>query len=450
MISSQLSTTVNNPDAMPRSRSIFLLSLGCSKNTVDSERLISQAEKNGLHFVEHAADASIIIINTCGFIADAKTESIDEILAAAKKRKNGEITALYVMGCLSALYTRELRAELPEVDRFFGTSDLEEIIEILGGAVSPQHLHERTLLTPPHYAWLKIAEGCSRTCSFCAIPKMRGRYKSEPAENLLKEARLLKAKGVKELNVIAQDISCYGYDLNGSSQLNGLLLQLSSLDFHWVRLLYAYPQNFPLEVIDTMRERENICNYLDIPIQHINDRILTSMKRGIGREETSHLLDSIRDRNPDIRLRTTMITGYPGETREEFEELLEFIREFRFDRLGCFPYSHEEHTSAYTNLEDDVPEEEKQERVREIMELQESISRENNKRFEGKTIEVLIDEVDGSTAYGRTQYDAPEVDNECIIETGGSDIGPGEFCMMRIDESSAYELHGRIVTEKEL
>ena len=435
---------------MLRKRSIFLLSLGCSKNTVDSERLINQAEYNGLRFVENVDDADIIIINTCGFIADAKTESIDEMLAAAEKRKRGEITALYVMGCLSALYREELRAGLPEVDRFFGTSDMEEIIETLGGTTSPQHLHERILLTPPHYAWLKIAEGCSRTCSFCAIPKMRGKYTSEPVESLLKEARSLRKKGVSELNLIAQDISVYGYDLYGSSWLNELLQQLSVLDFHWIRLLYAYPQNFPLEVIDTMRERENICNYLDIPIQHINDRILTSMKRGIGKDQTIRLLESIRDRNPDIRLRTTMITGYPGETREEFEELLDFVREFRFERLGGFPYSHEEHTTAYENLEDNVPEEEKQDRVRELMELQESISKENNKQFEGKTTEVLIDEVDSSTAYGRTQYDAPEVDNECIIETNDSNIKPGEFRMARIDESSAYELHGRIVTEKEL
>ena len=429
---------------MHRNRSIFLLSLGCSKNTVDSEKLINQAEKNELHFVENVDDADIIIINTCGFIADAKTESIDEILAAAEKRKKGEITALYVMGCLSALYTRELRAELPEVDHFFGTSDMEKIIEILGGTVSPQHLHERTLLTPPHYAWLKIAEGCNRTCSFCAIPKMRGRYISEPVGNILKEARSLREKGVQELNVIAQDISYYGYDLDGSSQLNDLLQKLSDLDFHWIRLLYAYPQNFPIEVIDTMRERENICNYLDMPIQHINDRILTSMKRGIGKDDTIRLLESIRGRNPDIRLRTTMIAAYPGETRAEFKELLDFVREFRFDRLGCFPYSHEEHTSAYANLEDTVPEKEKEKRVQEIMELQESISRENNKKFEGQSIEILIDEVDGSTAYGRTQYDAPEVDNECIVNTEDNDVKPGDFCTVYIKDSTAYELFGRI------
>ena len=433
---------------MLRNRSIFLLSLGCSKNTVDSEKLISQAEKNGLHFVEHADDADIVIINTCGFIADAKTESIDEILAAAEKRKQGEITALYVMGCLSALYARELRAELPEVDRFFGTSDMEEIIAMLGGTLSPQHLHERTLLTPPHYAWLKIAEGCSRTCSFCAIPKMRGKYTSEPVETLVKEARSLREKGVKELNVIAQDISYYGYDLDGSSQLNDLLQQLSDLDFHWIRLLYAYPQNFPLEVIDTMRERQNICNYLDIPIQHINDRILASMKRGMSKDETIRLLKSIRDRNPDIRLRTTMITGYPGETRAEFEELLEFVREFRFDRLGCFPYSHEEHTSAYATLEDNVEKEKKQERVREIMGLQEGISRDNNKQLERQTIEVLIDEADGRTAYCRTQYDAPEVDNECILNMGEADLKPGDFCIAMIEDSTAYELYGTVLVPR--
>ncbi len=344
---------------MTRNRSIFLLSLGCSKNTVDSERLIGQARLKGLRFTDEADDADIVIINTCGFIADAKTESIDEILAAVEKRKNGEIEALYVMGCLSALYAAELRAELPEVDRFFGTADLPEILDLLGTTYDPATRHERSLLSPSHYAWLKIAEGCSRTCSFCAIPKMRGRYKSESMEDLLEEASLLKAKGVKELNLIAQDISPYGRELYGKSRLNDLVRELSDFDFDWIRLLYAYPLDFPVDVIDTMRERENVCNYLDMPVQHISNRILTSMKRGIGKEDTIGLLESIRKRNPNIRLRTTMIVGYPGEKRAEFEELLQFVREFRFDRLGCFPYSHEEHTAAYDNLEDDVPEEEK-------------------------------------------------------------------------------------------
>ena len=425
-------------------KSIFLLSLGCSKNTVDSERLVGQARRNGLRFTGEADEADIIVINTCGFIADAKAESIDEILAAAEKRKNGEIEALYVMGCLSALYAAELRAELPEVDRFFGTSDLPEILELLGAGHVPGHRHERSLLTPPHYAWLKIAEGCSRTCSFCAIPKMRGRYRSENLDDLLAEASLLRKKGVKELGLIAQDISPYGRDIYGASRLDELVKRLSDLGFDWIRLLYAYPLDFPLELIDTMRDRENICNYLDMPVQHINDRILASMKRGIGKESTVRLLESIRGRNPDIRLRTTMIVGYPGETGTEFEELLRFVETFRFDRLGCFPYSHEEHTTAYETLGDDVAEEEKQARVRELMELQEGISEEKNRMFEGTTLKVLVDEVEDDLAYGRTEYDAPEVDNECIIGTGGNDLRPGDFCMAHIEDSSAYELHGKL------
>ncbi|ASQ90176.1 30S ribosomal protein S12 methylthiotransferase RimO [Prosthecochloris sp. GSB1] len=426
-------------------KSVFLLSLGCSKNTVDSERLVGQARRNGLRFAENADEADIIVINTCGFIADAKAESIDEILAAVERRKNGDIEALYVMGCLSALYAAELRAELPEVDRFFGTSDLPEILELLGAAYASAHRHERSLLTPPHYSWLKIAEGCSRTCSFCAIPKMRGRYRSESIDDLLSEASLLRKKGVKELGLIAQDISPYGRDMYGSSRLDDLVKRLSDLGFDWIRLLYAYPLDFPLEVIGTMCDRENICNYLDIPVQHIVNRILSSMKRGIGKEDTVRLLESIREHNPDIRLRTTMIVGYPGETRAEFDELLHFVEAFRFDRLGCFPYSHEEHTTAYENLADDVPEEEKQNRVRELMELQEYISEEKNRAFEGTTLKVLVDEVEDGFAYGRTEYDAPEVDNECIIALGGNDIRPGDFRMARIDESSAYELHGKLV-----
>ncbi len=429
---------------MRTDRSIFLLSLGCSKNTVDSERLVGQARRHGLRFTDESAEADIVIINTCGFIADAKQESIDEILTAADKRRKGEIGALYVMGCLSALYAAELRAELPEVDRFFGTADLAEILELLGSTYDPEKRHERSLFTPPHYAWLKIAEGCSRTCSFCAIPKMRGRYTSEPVEDLLREASMLKKKGVKELNLIAQDISPYGRDLDGRPRLNDLLRKLSDQGFDWLRLLYAYPLDFPLDVVDTMRERENVCNYLDMPVQHIGDRILASMKRGIGRRDTIRLLESIRERNPDIRLRTTMIVGYPGETRGEFEELLEFVRDFRFDRLGCFPYSHEEHTSAYETLGDDVPEVEKQERVRELMKLQEGISEEKNRLLEGETLKVLVEEVDGSLAYCRTEYDAPEVDNECILDTGGQNVGTGEFRMARIGDSSAYELHGAI------
>ena len=425
-------------------RSIFLLSLGCSKNTVDSERLIRQAELNGLHFTDQADDADIIIINTCGFIADAKEESINEILAAAEKRHNGEIEALFVMGCLSALYSRELRAELPEVDHFFGTSDLEEIINVLGGSYRPSNIHERTLLTPPHYAWLKIAEGCNRTCSFCAIPKMRGRYRSEPIERLEKEASLLLKNGVRELNIISQDITQYGWDFDECSHLNDLLKKLAAQEFSWIRLLYAYPLHFPLDVIDTMREHANICNYLDMPVQHISDRILKSMQRGIDKKGTIGLLESIRKKNPDIRLRTTMIVGYPGETDREFDELLEFVAQLRFDRLGCFPYSHEEHTSAFKHLEDDIPEKIKKERVEALMELQESIAADRNRELEGRVMKILVDEVEGSIAYGRTEYDAPEVDNDVLVDIGDNPVQPGDFCTVTIEESSAYELHGRV------
>ncbi|TLU82791.1 MAG: 30S ribosomal protein S12 methylthiotransferase RimO [Chlorobium sp.] len=423
---------------------VFLLSLGCSKNTVDSERLMAQAEASGIRFTESADEADTIIINTCGFIADAKEESISETLAAIDRKTEGRLQRIYVMGCLLELYRREMQEEMPEVDAFFGTSELPEILTALGAEFNEGLYDRRSMLTPPYYSYLKIAEGCNRACSFCSIPKIRGRYKSQPPDQLLREARLLREKGVKELNLIAQDISMYGYDLAGKSLLNDLVLRLSDIGFDWVRLLYAYPVNFPLEVIRTMRERENICNYLDLPLQHCNDRILKSMNRGIDRKGTERLIESIRELNPDIRLRTTMIAGYPGETRKEFEELLEFVETVKFDRLGCFSYCHEEHAPAYA-LDDNVSPEEKEERVAELMELQESISAEKNRAFENREVKVLIDSVEGDIAIGRTEYDAPEVDNECLLETGDFDIRPGIFCTAAIDESSAYELHGCIL-----
>jgi ribosomal protein S12 methylthiotransferase len=423
---------------------VFLLSLGCSKNTVDSERLMAQAEASGIRFTDHADEAETIIINTCGFIADAKEESINETIAAIDKKAEGKIHRIYVMGCLPELYRRELREEMPEVDAFFGTRELPEILAALGAEFREEVYDSRSTLTPPHYSYLKIAEGCNRTCSFCSIPKIRGRYKSQPPEQLLREAGLLREKGVRELNLIAQDITMYGFDLTGKSLLNDLVLRLSDIGFDWIRLLYAYPVNFPLEVIRTMRERENICNYLDLPLQHCNDRILKSMNRGIDRKGTERLIESIREINPEIRLRTTMIAGYPGETVEEFEELLDFVEKVRFDRLGCFAYCQEEHAPAYT-LEDDVSPEEKEERVAELMELQGSIASEKNRVFEGSEMKVLIDTIEGDTAIGRTEFDAPEVDNECLLETGDFDIKPGTFCIAAIDETTAYELHGRIL-----
>ncbi len=422
---------------------VFLLSLGCSKNTVDSERLMAQAEASGIAFTERADEADTILINTCGFIEDAKEESIAETLAAIDKKSEGKIQKVFVMGCLSELYRQELQEEMPEVDGFFGTRELPEVLASIGASYREELFDRRSLLTPLHYSFLKIAEGCNRACSFCSIPKIRGRYRSQPVDQLLREAALLQKTGVRELNVIAQDISMFGYDTEGKSMLNDLVLRLSDMAFDWIRLLYAYPVNFPLEVIETMRDRENICNYLDIPLQHCNDRILRSMNRGINKLETIRLLETIREKNPDIRLRTTMIAGYPGETREEFEELLEFIETTRFDRLGCFPYCHEEYAASYA-LEETVTPEEKQERVAEIMEVQETVAAENNRFFEGKTLKVLIEQVEDGTAFGRGEYDAPEVDNECILTLEDSPVTVGSFCLAAINDSSAYELYGQI------
>ncbi len=425
---------------------VFLLSLGCSKNTVDSERLMAQAEASGIAFTEHADEADTILVNSCGFIQDAKEESIAATLAAIDKKAEGAIQKVFVMGCLSELFRKEMKEEMPEVDGFFGTRELPEVLAAIGAAYQEGLYDRRSLLTPPYFSYLKIAEGCNRGCSFCSIPKIRGRYQSQPIDQLLREAALLQKTGVKELNVIAQDISMYGYDTEGKSMLNDLVLRLSDMAFDWIRLLYAYPVNFPLEVVETMRERENICNYLDVPLQHCNDRILRSMNRGINKQETIQLLETIRDKNPDIRLRTTMVVGYPGETREEFEELLEFVEETRFDRLGCFAYSHDEHAPSFT-LEDTVTPEEKQNRVAELMELQESVAEENNRLLEGKTVKVLIEQIEDGSALGRTEYDAPEVDNECILTIGDKGFGIGSFCMATISDSSAYELYGQIVGE---
>ena len=422
---------------------LFLLSLGCSKNTVDSERLMAQAEASGIIFTETADEADTILINTCGFIQDAKEESIAETLAAIEKKSEGKVRQVYVMGCLTELYRRELQEEMVEVDGFFGTRELPEILAALGAQYREELYDRRSLLTPPHYAYLKIAEGCNHTCSFCSIPTIRGRYRSQPIDQLLREAALLKGAGVRELNVIAQDISMFGYDTMGKSMLNDLVLRLSDMEFDWIRLLYAYPVNFPLEVIDTMRQRENICNYLDIPLQHCNDRILHSMNRRFNKVETIRLIETIREKNPDIRLRTTMIAGYPGETREEFEELLEFVEATRFDRLGCFPYCHEEHAPSFA-LEETVTPEEKQERVAELMEIQESVAEQNNRVFAGKTLKVLIDQIEESTAIGRTAYDAPEVDNECLLSIGDAAVKVGSFCMATISETTAYELIGKV------
>ncbi|TLU54415.1 MAG: 30S ribosomal protein S12 methylthiotransferase RimO [Chlorobium sp.] len=422
---------------------VFLLSLGCSKNTVDSERLMAQAEACGIVFTETAEEADMILINTCGFIQDAKEESIITTLAAIEQKGEGAIQKVFVMGCLSELFRKEMKEEMPEVDGFFGTHELPEVLAAIGASYREELYDHRSLLTPPYYSYLKIAEGCNRGCSFCSIPKIRGRYQSQPIDQLLREAALLQQAGVKELNVIAQDISMYGFDTEGKSMLNDLVLQLSDMAFDWIRLLYAYPVNFPLEVVETMRKRENICNYLDIPLQHCNDRILQSMNRGINKQESIQLLETIRQKNPDIRLRTTMIVGYPGETRKEFEELLEFVETTRFDRLGCFAYSHDEHAPSFA-LNDNVTPEQKQKRVKKLMELQEEIDTENNSHLEGKTLKVLIEDIEEELAFGRTEYDAPEVDDECILTIEKVPVTEGSFCMATITDSSSYQLIGRV------
>jgi len=422
---------------------VFLLSLGCSKNTVDSERLMAQAEASGIVFTETAEEADTILINSCGFIQDAKEESINATLAAIDQKDEGVIQKVFVMGCLSELFRKEMKEEMPEVDGFFGTHELPEVLAAIGAAYREELYDRRSLLTPPYYSYLKIAEGCNRGCSFCSIPKIRGRYQSQPIDQLLREAALLQRAGVKELNVIAQDISMYGFDTEGKSMLNDLVLRLSDMAFDWIRLLYAYPVNFPLEVVETMRKRENICNYLDIPLQHCNDRILRSMNRGINKQESIQLLETIRQKNPDIRLRTTMIVGYPGETSKEFNELLEFVEATRFDRLGCFDYSHDEHASSFA-LKDNVTPEQKQKRVKKLMELQEEIDTENNSHLEGKTLKVLIEDIEEELAFGRTEYDAPEVDDECILTIEKVPVTEGSFCMATITDSSSYQLIGRV------
>ncbi|TCD48576.1 30S ribosomal protein S12 methylthiotransferase RimO [Chlorobium sp. N1] len=426
---------------------VFLLTLGCSKNTVDSERLQAQAEAAGVRFTEQAGEAEAILINTCGFIEDAKEESIAEILSAVELKEAGTVRKVYVMGCLTELYRNELQEELPEVDGFFGTRELPAVLEALGTRYRLELHDHRSISEPRHSSYLKIAEGCSRSCSFCSIPKIRGRYQSQSMDQLLREARLLQEKGVRELSLIAQDITLYGVDLYGRQMLNELLLRLSDMGFDWLRLLYAYPLGFPLEVIDTMRRRKNVCNYLDLPLQHASDPLLRSMNRGITGGESRRLIEEIRERNPEIRLRTTMIAGYPGESRREFEEMLRFVGDVGFDRLGCFPYRHEEHSPAY-RLRDDVPDKEKEERVRELMELQEGIAEKKNAAFEGEELRILVDREEegeeGLLLVGRTEYDAPEVDNDCLLDPAGLTALPGTFVKARISASDAYELHGTL------
>lgn len=425
---------------------LHVLTLGCSKNTVDSEVLMAHAKANHIFLTDDPNDADVLVINTCGFILDAKQESIDTILEAVSEKEQGLLKKIVVMGCLSERYKADLQKEIPEVDAYFGTQELEKILREIGGVYKTALIGERELLTPAYHAYFKISEGCDHPCSFCAIPLMRGQHRSKPMEELLVEAKLLRKKGVRELNMIAQDLTYYGMDLYGSRTLADLLKRLSDVGFDWIRLHYAFPANFPTDILPVMHERENICKYLDIPIQHINNDILKSMRRGITKRKTIELLEQIRTEVPGIRLRTTLITGYPNETEEIFNELAQFVQTSRFDRLGCFAYSPEEDTPAFL-LEDNVPNEEKHLRVEEIMSIQEQISLEKNEELVGKTVRVIVDRFEAGMAVGRTEFDTPDVDNEFIItgtESGQepTDLKIGEFYEAIVTDAEPFDLLG--------
>jgi ribosomal protein S12 methylthiotransferase len=427
---------------------VNVITLGCSKNIVDSEVLMGQLRANKFD-VEHESqldDAGIVIINTCGFIDNAKQESIDTILRYADAKDAGLVEKVFVTGCLSERYKPDLEREIPNVDGFFGTRDLPRLLKTLKADYKQELVGERLLTTPHHFSYLKISEGCDRPCSFCAIPLMRGGHVSKPIEQLVDEARRLAAKGTRELVLIAQDLTYYGLDLYKKRNLAELLRQLSDVEgIGWIRLHYAFPAGFPMDVLDAMNERSNICHYLDMPLQHISDSMLKSMRRGTTRERTLRLVEQMRNAVPDIALRTTLIAGYPGETEADFEELCNFVRETRFDRLGIFTYSHEENTHAH-QLEDNVPQEVKQERAETVMAIQQEISAELNRARIGKEYDVLFDRKEGDYFIGRTQYDSPEVDNEVLVAASDDAyVRVGDFARVEITGAEAYDLFGRLV-----
>ncbi len=422
---------------------INVITLGCSKNIYDSEVLMGQLKANGKQ-VEHEEKGNIIVINTCGFIDNAKQESIDTILDFVDRKQRGEVEKIFVTGCLSERYKPDLEKEIPDVDQYFGTRDLPHLLKTLGADYKKELIGERLLTTPKHYAYMKISEGCDRSCSFCAIPLMRGVQKSIPIEDLVSEANKLAAKGVKELILIAQDLTCYGLDFYKRRALADLLKNLVKVkNIEWIRLHYLFPTGFPENVLDVIRKEPKVCNYLDIPLQHIADSILKSMRRGTTKAKTNCLLQMIREKVPGVAIRTTLIVGYPGETKKDFETLKQWVKETHFDRLGCFTYSHEENTHAY-NLEDDVATEVKQRRANEIMAIQQEISAELNQKKVGKTFKVLINRMEGDYFIGRTEFDSPEVDNEVLVKADYLKIG--EFVNVIITKASDYDLYGILET----
>lgn len=428
---------------------VNVITLGCSKNMVDSEVMMNQLQANDFEVVHDSndEDANIVIVNTCGFIDLAKEESVNTILQYADVRARGDIDKLYVTGCLSQRYKDNLEEEIPEVDAYFGTLELPALLEKLEADYKHDLVGERLLMTPPHYAYLKISEGCNRTCSFCAIPLMRGKHISKSIEDLVKEAKVLAKQGVKELMLIAQELTYYGLDIYKERKLGELLQALNAVEgIEWIRLHYAYPSKFPLDVFDAIKTLPKVCNYIDMPLQHANNAVLKRMRRQITKEETMELIREARTRVPNIAFRTTLLVGYPGETEEEFEDMVDFVREMKFERVGVFQYSHEENTSAH-DFEDDVPAEVKEQRAAAIMEVQADISWENNLAKVGKTFKVLFDRVEGEFFVGRTEYDSPEVDNEVLVKTADNYVRVGDFAMIEIIDATEYDLYGKVVQE---
>ncbi|RYD76610.1 MAG: 30S ribosomal protein S12 methylthiotransferase RimO [Sphingobacteriales bacterium] len=425
---------------------VNIITLGCSKNMVDSEVLSGQLIANDIDTVHESGkrDHNIVIINTCGFIEKAKEESINTILDHVDLKKRGKLDKVYVTGCLSERYKNNLEEEIPEVDAFFGTMELPMILKQFEADYKADLIGERLLATPQHYAYMKISEGCNRTCSFCAIPLMRGKHVSRPIESLVDEAKRLVDRGVKEVMLIAQELTYYGLDIYKTRELPKLMNALADVKgLEWIRLHYAYPSKFPMEIIDVMKERDNICNYLDMPLQHASNNMLKAMKRQITREDMEELVGNIRQRIPDICLRTTLIAGFPGETRDDVEELKTFLEKMRFDRVGTFTYSHEEDTSAH-GLEDNISAEEKEERAQEIMEVQQEISLEKNEAKVGKTFKVIVDKKESGRYLGRTEFDSVEVDNEVIINSAKK-LPIGEFVNVKITKAYDYDLEGEVV-----
>ncbi|MEG0695961.1 30S ribosomal protein S12 methylthiotransferase RimO [Algoriella sp.] len=425
-------------------KKINVITLGCSKNVYDSEVLMGQLKANGKDVV-HEQSGDIVVINTCGFIDNAKEESIDTILDYVQRKEDGLVEKVFVTGCLSERYKPDLLEQIPNVDQYFGTRELPLLLKALGADYKHELVGERLTTTPRHYAYLKIAEGCDRPCSFCAIPLMRGGNVSRPIEDLVTEATKLAKKGTKELILIAQDLTYYGLDIYKKRELASLLKELVKIEgIEWIRLHYAFPAGFPEDVLDVIREEPKVCNYLDIPLQHISTKLLKSMRRGTTHEKTNALLDAFRTKVPDMTIRTTLICGYPGETEEDFQEMKAWVQEQKFDRLGCFTYSHEENTHAY-NLEDDVPEEVKQQRVEEIMELQSQISYDLNQEKIGKQFKVMIDRKEGENFIGRTEHDSPDVDNEVLISAIDTYLPIGDFINVEIIEAYEFDLIGKVI-----